>query len=188
MFFRKLRFVLWHVLCEMWNYCVFNVAFLGHRIEWPCEFDELKLVAQSHKWPHWWVESKLDMLSFLHPVNRANKWSLLSFLICSSGFLCLHGLGYKLKHLSLYSNEVDSIEQFLQCLLGLQNLYMVTLSQDGRDNPICRLPGETYRTFLNNVFFLTQTATFFIYIFLWKWSDCGWCLCGNRSSHCCEVL
>ncbi|KAG7228990.1 hypothetical protein INR49_013223 [Caranx melampygus] len=58
-----------------------------------------------------------------------------------TGLLYLHGTEYKLKHLSLYSNHLDRIDQLLQCLLGLQNLREVTLSQDGRDNPVCRSPG-----------------------------------------------
>nr|XP_020447014.1 leucine-rich repeat and coiled-coil domain-containing protein 1 [Monopterus albus]XP_020447015.1 leucine-rich repeat and coiled-coil domain-containing protein 1 [Monopterus albus] len=58
-----------------------------------------------------------------------------------TGLLHLHGTEYKLKHLSLHSNHLDSIDHLLQCLLGLQGLREVTLSQDGRDNPVCRSPG-----------------------------------------------
>ncbi|KAM6919308.1 leucine-rich repeat and coiled-coil domain-containing protein 1 [Xenentodon cancila] len=58
-----------------------------------------------------------------------------------TGLLYLHGTEYKLKHLSLYGNHLDSIDHLLQCLLGLQSLRDVILSQDGRDNPVCSLPG-----------------------------------------------
>uniref|UniRef100_A0A673AFW3 Leucine-rich repeat and coiled-coil domain-containing protein 1 n=1 Tax=Sphaeramia orbicularis TaxID=375764 RepID=A0A673AFW3_9TELE len=58
-----------------------------------------------------------------------------------TGLLYLHGTEYKMKHLSLHSNHLDSIDHLLQCLLGLQSLKEVTLSKDGRDNPICRSPG-----------------------------------------------
>ncbi|XP_074507838.1 leucine-rich repeat and coiled-coil domain-containing protein 1 isoform X1 [Sebastes fasciatus] len=58
-----------------------------------------------------------------------------------TGLLYLHGTGYKLKHLSLHSNHLDNIDHLLQCLLGLQSLREVTLSQDGRDNAVCRSPG-----------------------------------------------
>ncbi|XP_049453451.1 leucine-rich repeat and coiled-coil domain-containing protein 1 [Epinephelus fuscoguttatus] len=58
-----------------------------------------------------------------------------------TGLLYLHGTGYKLKHLSLHGNHLDSIDHLLQCLLGLQSLREVTLSQDDRDNPLCRSPG-----------------------------------------------
>ncbi|GLD73605.1 leucine-rich repeat and coiled-coil domain-containing protein 1 isoform X1 [Lates japonicus] len=58
-----------------------------------------------------------------------------------TGLLYLHGTEYKLKHLSLHSNHLDRIDHLLQCLLGLQGLREVTLSQDGRDNPVCRSPG-----------------------------------------------
>ncbi|XP_026170373.1 leucine-rich repeat and coiled-coil domain-containing protein 1 [Mastacembelus armatus] len=58
-----------------------------------------------------------------------------------TGLLYLHGTEYKLKHLSLHSNQLDSIDHLLQCMLGLQSLREVTLSQDHRDNPVCRLPG-----------------------------------------------
>ncbi|KAF3858053.1 hypothetical protein F7725_011254 [Dissostichus mawsoni] len=57
-----------------------------------------------------------------------------------TGLLYLHGTGYKLKHLSLHSNNLDNIDHVLQCLLGSQSLREVTLSQDGRDNAVCRLP------------------------------------------------
>ncbi|XP_034410479.1 leucine-rich repeat and coiled-coil domain-containing protein 1 isoform X2 [Cyclopterus lumpus] len=58
-----------------------------------------------------------------------------------TGLLYLHGTDYKLKHLSLHSNHLDNIDHLLQCLLGLQRLREVTLSQDGGDNAVCRLPG-----------------------------------------------
>ncbi|XP_041805176.1 leucine-rich repeat and coiled-coil domain-containing protein 1 [Chelmon rostratus] len=58
-----------------------------------------------------------------------------------TGLLYLHGLEYKLKQISLHSNHLDSIDHLLQCLLGLQGLSEVTLSLDGRDNPVCRSPG-----------------------------------------------
>lgn len=55
-----------------------------------------------------------------------------------TGLLYLHGTDYKLKHLSLHGNHLDSIDHLLQCLLGLQGLREVTLSEDGKDNPVCR--------------------------------------------------
>ncbi|XP_061587172.1 leucine-rich repeat and coiled-coil domain-containing protein 1 [Cololabis saira] len=58
-----------------------------------------------------------------------------------TGLLYLHGTEYKLKLLSLHGNQLDSIDHLIQCLLGLQTLRDVTLSQDGRDNPVCSLPG-----------------------------------------------
>ncbi|KAM3838221.1 leucine-rich repeat and coiled-coil domain-containing protein 1 [Diretmus argenteus] len=58
-----------------------------------------------------------------------------------TGLLYLHGAEYRLKHLSLHSNRLDSINHLLQCMLGVQSLREVTLSQDGKDNPVCSLPG-----------------------------------------------
>ncbi|KAM8850653.1 leucine-rich repeat and coiled-coil domain-containing protein 1 [Spinachia spinachia] len=58
-----------------------------------------------------------------------------------TGLLYLHGTEYKLKHLSLHGNHLGNIDHLLQCLLGLQSLREVTLSQDGRDNAVCRSPG-----------------------------------------------
>ncbi|MED6279749.1 hypothetical protein CHARACLAT_003852 [Characodon lateralis] len=58
-----------------------------------------------------------------------------------TGLLYLHGTEYKLKHLSLNSNLIDSMDHLLQCLLGLQGLRSVTLSKDGGDNPVCSAPG-----------------------------------------------
>lgn len=59
------------------------------------------------------------------------------------GLLYLHGPEYKLNHLSLHSNQLDSIDHLLQCLLGLHSLKEVILSKDGADNPLCRSPGMT---------------------------------------------
>ncbi|KAK2895853.1 leucine-rich repeat and coiled-coil domain-containing protein 1 isoform X1 [Channa argus] len=58
-----------------------------------------------------------------------------------SGLLYLHGNEYKLKHLSLHGNHLDRIDHLLQCLLGLQGLREVTLSQGVRDNPVCSSTG-----------------------------------------------
>ncbi|XP_077413696.1 leucine-rich repeat and coiled-coil domain-containing protein 1 [Vanacampus margaritifer] len=58
-----------------------------------------------------------------------------------SGLLHLHGPGRKLKHLSLHSNRLGSIEHLLQCLLGLRELREVLLSHGGKDNPLCLTPG-----------------------------------------------
>lgn len=60
---------------------------------------------------------------------------------CGSGLLYLHGPDYKLMHISLQGNHLDNIDHILQCLLGLQGLREVILSQYDRDNPVCRLPG-----------------------------------------------
>ncbi|XP_065132585.1 leucine-rich repeat and coiled-coil domain-containing protein 1 [Paramisgurnus dabryanus] len=58
-----------------------------------------------------------------------------------TGLLYLHGAEYKLKHLQLHSNRLDSMNHLLQCMVGLQNLKDVTLSKDGSQNPVCLLPG-----------------------------------------------
>ncbi|XP_060788227.1 leucine-rich repeat and coiled-coil domain-containing protein 1 isoform X2 [Neoarius graeffei] len=58
-----------------------------------------------------------------------------------TGLLYLHGTEYKLKHLQLHSNRLDSMNHVLQCMVGLHNLRDVTLRMDGADNPVCRLPG-----------------------------------------------
>ena len=63
--------------------------------------------------------------------------------LISTGLLYLHGAEYKLKHLSLHSNRLGSINQLLQCMLGLQSLSEVTLCVDGKDNPLCSSPGKT---------------------------------------------
>uniref|UniRef100_A0A3P8TZU6 Leucine-rich repeat and coiled-coil domain-containing protein 1 n=1 Tax=Amphiprion percula TaxID=161767 RepID=A0A3P8TZU6_AMPPE len=83
--------------------------------------------------------AKVEGLNGLVNLTRLNlSYNQINSL---TGFLYLHGTEYKLKHLSLHSNDLDSIDHFLQCLLGLQGLREVTLSQDGRDNPLCMSPG-----------------------------------------------
>ncbi|XP_077580966.1 leucine-rich repeat and coiled-coil domain-containing protein 1 isoform X2 [Stigmatopora nigra] len=61
--------------------------------------------------------------------------------MCPPGLLHLHGPGRRLKHLSLHSNRLGNIKHLLQCLLGLQGLREVLLSQGGKDNPLCGNPG-----------------------------------------------
>ncbi|XP_070775430.1 leucine-rich repeat and coiled-coil domain-containing protein 1 [Enoplosus armatus] len=83
--------------------------------------------------------TKVEGLNGLVNLTRLNlSYNQINTL---TGLLYLHGLEYKLKHLSLHSNHLDGIDHLLQCLLGLQGLREVTLSQDGRDNPVCRSPG-----------------------------------------------
>uniref|UniRef100_A0AAQ5ZX00 Leucine-rich repeat and coiled-coil domain-containing protein 1 n=1 Tax=Amphiprion ocellaris TaxID=80972 RepID=A0AAQ5ZX00_AMPOC len=83
--------------------------------------------------------TKVEGLNGLVNLTRLNlSYNQINSL---TGFLYLHGTEYKLKHLSLHSNDLNSIDHFLQCLLGLQGLREVTLSQDGRDNPLCMSPG-----------------------------------------------
>ncbi|XP_058131672.1 leucine-rich repeat and coiled-coil domain-containing protein 1 isoform X2 [Dasypus novemcinctus] len=58
-----------------------------------------------------------------------------------SGFMLLHGLKHKLRHIDLHSNCVDSIHHLLQCMIGLHFLTNLTLEKNGDDNPVCHLPG-----------------------------------------------
>ncbi|XP_053739191.1 leucine-rich repeat and coiled-coil domain-containing protein 1 isoform X2 [Synchiropus splendidus] len=58
-----------------------------------------------------------------------------------TGLLHLHGEGYKLKNLSLHSNNLSSMDHLLQCTLGLRQLRELTLIQRGRGNPVCESPG-----------------------------------------------
>ncbi|KAM8838456.1 leucine-rich repeat and coiled-coil domain-containing protein 1 isoform 2-T2 [Synchiropus picturatus] len=58
-----------------------------------------------------------------------------------NGLLHLHGEGYKLKNLSLHSNNLSSMDHLLQCTLGLRQLRELTLIQRGRGNPVCESPG-----------------------------------------------
>uniref|UniRef100_A0AAZ3QFT1 Leucine rich repeat and coiled-coil centrosomal protein 1 n=1 Tax=Oncorhynchus tshawytscha TaxID=74940 RepID=A0AAZ3QFT1_ONCTS len=58
-----------------------------------------------------------------------------------TGLLYLHGAEYKLRHLHLHSNRLDSINQLLQCMLGLENLSDVTLSVEGlKSDLVSQLP------------------------------------------------
>ncbi|XP_028988510.1 leucine-rich repeat and coiled-coil domain-containing protein 1 [Betta splendens] len=83
--------------------------------------------------------SKVEGLNGLVNLTRLNlSYNQINNL---TGLLYLHGNEYKLKHLSLHGNHLDSIDHLLQCLLGLQGLKEVTLSQDGKDNPVCRSTG-----------------------------------------------
>ncbi|XP_030607934.1 leucine-rich repeat and coiled-coil domain-containing protein 1 isoform X2 [Archocentrus centrarchus] len=85
------------------------------------------------------IITKVEGLNGLVNLTRLNlSYNQINDL---TGLLYLHGTENKLKHLSLHSNHLDSIDHLLQCLLGLQRLREVTLSQDGRDNPVCGSPG-----------------------------------------------
>ncbi|KAI3374789.1 hypothetical protein L3Q82_021344 [Scortum barcoo] len=83
--------------------------------------------------------TKVEGLNCLVNLTRLNlSYNKINNL---AGLLYLHGLEYKLKHLSLHGNHLNDIDHLLQCLLGLQSLREVTLSQDGKHNPVCRSPG-----------------------------------------------
>ncbi|XP_034559351.1 leucine-rich repeat and coiled-coil domain-containing protein 1 [Notolabrus celidotus] len=83
--------------------------------------------------------TKVEGLNNLVNLTRLNvSYNQINHL---TGLLYLHGTDYKLKHLSLHGNHLDSIDHLLQCLLGLQGLREVTLSEDGSDNPVCRSTG-----------------------------------------------
>uniref|UniRef100_A0A3Q1FDU1 Leucine-rich repeat and coiled-coil domain-containing protein 1 n=1 Tax=Acanthochromis polyacanthus TaxID=80966 RepID=A0A3Q1FDU1_9TELE len=83
--------------------------------------------------------TKVEGLNGLVNLTRLNlSYNQINSL---TGFLYLHGTEYKLKYLSLHGNYLDSIDHLLECLLGLQGLREITLSQDGRDNPLCMSPG-----------------------------------------------
>ncbi|CAL8279493.1 unnamed protein product [Lota lota] len=82
--------------------------------------------------------AKVEGLSGLVNLTRLNlSYNKINSL---TGLLYLHGANYKLKQLSLHSNCLDSINHLLQCLLGVQSLREVTLSLDGKGNPVCSLP------------------------------------------------
>lgn len=83
--------------------------------------------------------TKVEGLNGLVSLTRLNlSYNQINNL---TGLLYLHGPEYKLNHLSLHSNQLDSIDHLLQCLLGLHSLKEVILSKDGADNPLCRSPG-----------------------------------------------
>ncbi|RVE62063.1 hypothetical protein OJAV_G00176970 [Oryzias javanicus] len=73
-----------------------------------------------------------------------------------TGLLYLHGTEYRLKHLSLHGNHLDSVDHLLQCLLGLQGLRNVTLREDGHSNPLCVSAGywDTVMQSLPQIFVL----------------------------------
>ncbi|XP_066234893.1 leucine-rich repeat and coiled-coil domain-containing protein 1 isoform X3 [Saccopteryx leptura] len=58
-----------------------------------------------------------------------------------SGLMPLHGIKYKLRCIDLHSNCIDSIHHLLQCVVGLHFLTNLVLEKDGKDNPVCRMPG-----------------------------------------------
>ncbi|XP_013368251.1 PREDICTED: leucine-rich repeat and coiled-coil domain-containing protein 1 isoform X2 [Chinchilla lanigera] len=58
-----------------------------------------------------------------------------------SGLMPLHGLKYKLRHIDLHSNCIDSVHHLLQCMVGLHFLTNLILEKDGEGNPICHAPG-----------------------------------------------
>uniref|UniRef100_H3AA39 MICOS complex subunit MIC60 n=1 Tax=Latimeria chalumnae TaxID=7897 RepID=H3AA39_LATCH len=58
-----------------------------------------------------------------------------------SGFLYLHGTGYKLSHIDLHSNSLTGMNHLLQCMMGLYSLVDLTLEKDGKSNPVCKATG-----------------------------------------------
>ncbi|XP_062337563.1 leucine-rich repeat and coiled-coil domain-containing protein 1 [Osmerus eperlanus] len=104
------------------------------RIEGLCSLTSLRTLNLSCN-----LITKVEGLNGLVNLTRLNvSYNHISDL---TGLLYLHGAAYKLKHLSLHSNSLGSINQLLQCMLGLQSLREVTLCVDGKDNPLCSSPG-----------------------------------------------
>ncbi|XP_059835206.1 leucine-rich repeat and coiled-coil domain-containing protein 1 isoform X1 [Hypanus sabinus] len=58
-----------------------------------------------------------------------------------SGFSHLHGIGHKLSLVDLHSNCISNLKHLLQCMVGLCFLTDLTLTKDGRDNPVCQTAG-----------------------------------------------
>ncbi|XP_064010647.1 leucine-rich repeat and coiled-coil domain-containing protein 1 [Pogoniulus pusillus] len=58
-----------------------------------------------------------------------------------SGFQCLHGNSYKISHIDLHSNCINSIDHLLECTKGLQCLTSLTLEKNGKGNPVCHTSG-----------------------------------------------
>ncbi|XP_058384940.1 leucine-rich repeat and coiled-coil domain-containing protein 1 isoform X2 [Diceros bicornis minor] len=58
-----------------------------------------------------------------------------------SGLMPLHGIKHKLRYVDLHSNCIDSIHHLLQCMVGLHFLTNLILEKNGKDNPVCRVPG-----------------------------------------------
>ncbi|KAM9789409.1 leucine-rich repeat and coiled-coil domain-containing protein 1 [Neosynchiropus ocellatus] len=83
--------------------------------------------------------TKVEGLNGLVNLSRLNlSYNQINSL---TGLLHLHGEGYKLKNLSLHSNNLNSMDHLLQCTLGLRQLREITLIQRGRGNPLCKSPG-----------------------------------------------
>ncbi|XP_013401506.2 leucine-rich repeat and coiled-coil domain-containing protein 1 [Lingula anatina] len=54
-----------------------------------------------------------------------------------SGFHRLQGRDYKLSHVELQGNRIQSVQHVIASLRGCLNLRRFTLAQDGSDNPVC---------------------------------------------------
>ena len=58
-----------------------------------------------------------------------------------SGLKCLSGPLYKLSLVDLHGNKLSSVAHISQCLVKLQSLRHLILSQDGSGNAVCHKPG-----------------------------------------------
>ncbi|XP_038601315.1 leucine-rich repeat and coiled-coil domain-containing protein 1 isoform X2 [Tachyglossus aculeatus] len=57
------------------------------------------------------------------------------------GFLDLRGTNHKISHIDLHGNCLDSINHLVQCVIGLHSLTNLTLEKNGKNNPLCDIPG-----------------------------------------------
>uniref|UniRef100_A0A6I8N105 Leucine-rich repeat and coiled-coil domain-containing protein 1 n=1 Tax=Ornithorhynchus anatinus TaxID=9258 RepID=A0A6I8N105_ORNAN len=57
------------------------------------------------------------------------------------GFLGLHGTNHKISHIDLHGNCLDSINHLVKCMTGLHSLTNLTLEKNGKNNPLCDIPG-----------------------------------------------
>ncbi len=58
-----------------------------------------------------------------------------------NGLREMSGSTYRLSVLLLHGNRIRTVDHVIQCLTGCVALRELTLVQDGRDNPVCRVIG-----------------------------------------------
>ena len=59
-----------------------------------------------------------------------------------SGLRGLHGPQYKVSHIELQGNRLQSTSHVTQTVRGCVNLRNLSLQQGGATNPVCNMPGN----------------------------------------------
>ncbi|XP_014651332.1 PREDICTED: leucine-rich repeat and coiled-coil domain-containing protein 1 isoform X3 [Ceratotherium simum simum] len=104
-----------------------------------------KIEAIDHVWNLRHLDLSSNQISQIEGLSTLTKLCTLN-LSCNlitkiEGLMPLHGIKHKLRYVDLHSNCIDSIHHLLQCMVGLHFLTNLILEKNGKDNPVCRVPG-----------------------------------------------
>ncbi|XP_028919051.1 leucine-rich repeat and coiled-coil domain-containing protein 1 isoform X3 [Ornithorhynchus anatinus] len=104
-----------------------------------------KIESLDHVWNLQHLDLSSNQISQIEGLSTLTNLRTLN-LSCNlitkvEGFLGLHGTNHKISHIDLHGNCLDSINHLVKCMTGLHSLTNLTLEKNGKNNPLCDIPG-----------------------------------------------